>query len=169
MDAGFDKSTNLLLHSVIRDILIRKCGYTLREILVFGFGQGGMAALVGGEKISGLDLEGADEKNKKQGKELGGIISIGAAYPLSLAGKIGNTGQKNRTPVLILAGRDSEVVTESAVKRTKEAFEFVEVHEYKRRGDTMPRSREEMLPVMQFFGRRLRSWQGVPEGSVELS
>ncbi len=34
--------------------------------------------------------------------------------------------------------------------------------------DSMPRSREEMLPIMRFFARRLRSRGGVPEGAVEV-
>jgi hypothetical protein len=32
----------------------------------------------------------------------------------------------------------------------------------------MPKNREEALPMMHFFARRLRSQKGVPEGSVEL-
>ncbi|KAL4787808.1 Alpha/Beta hydrolase protein [Aspergillus varians] len=165
MDAGFAKSTKLLVEDVIKTVLVEKCGYKMREIMVLGFGQGGMAGLIVAEKIFGGLGNGA------AGGELAGVISIGAAYPLSLAGKTkgGGQGKKNQTPVLVVSGRDSEVVTESAVKRTKDVFEFVEVHEYRKRGDTMPRSREEMLPIMRFFGRRLRSWQGVPEGSVELS
>ncbi len=43
-DAGFKKSTELL-KTVITDTLVAKCGYTLREIVLLGFGQGGMAAL----------------------------------------------------------------------------------------------------------------------------
>ncbi|KAL4917954.1 Alpha/Beta hydrolase protein [Aspergillus aurantiobrunneus] len=164
MDAGFTKTTKLLVEDVIKTVLVGKCGYRPREIIVLGFGQGGMVGLVAAEKIF---AEGSGEAGS--GTELAGIISIGAAYPLSLAGKKKSEQGKSRTPILVVAGRDSEVVTESAVKRTKDVFEFVEVHEYRRRGDTMPRSREEMVPIMRFFGRRLRSWQGVPEGSVELS
>jgi hypothetical protein len=33
----------------------------------------------------------------------------------------------------------------------------------------MPANRDEMLPIMQFFSRRLRSMKGVPAGVVELS
>lgn len=170
MDAGFAKTTNLLVESIIKTVLVGKCGYKLREIMVLGFGQGGMAGLIAAEKIFAQGL-GNGSGSDGGGGELAGIISIGAAYPLSLAGKksIGSEQEKSRTPVLVVAGRDSEVVTESAMKRTKDVFEFVEMHEYRRRGDTMPRSRDEMLPIMRFFGRRLRSWQGVPEGSVELS
>lgn len=175
MDAGFTKTTKLLVESVIKSVLVGKCGYKLREIMVLGFGQGGMAGLIAAEKIfaEGVGNGSGSEGGGGEGRELAGVISIGAAYPLSLAGEksttTGSDQGKSRTPVLVVAGRDSEVVTESAMKRTKDVFQFVEMHEYRRRGDTMPRSRDEMLPIMRFFGRRLRSWQGVPEGSVELS
>ena len=43
-DAGF-KTTTKLLRSVVEDALVEKCGYSPREIVFFGFGQGGMAAL----------------------------------------------------------------------------------------------------------------------------
>ncbi|KAL4902413.1 hypothetical protein BDW74DRAFT_63653 [Aspergillus multicolor] len=168
MDAGFEKVTKLLLKDVIGGVLVKKCGYKLGEILVWGFGQGGMAGVV----LANSLYEQTGSGPASEGGELGGVISIGAPYPLSLAGKVNKTGSgkgKSRTPILLVYGRDSKVMTESAVKRTKDVFAFVETHEYKRRGDTMPRSREEMTPIMRFLGRRLRSWQGVPEGAVELS
>lgn len=43
-DAGFKQSTELLV-KVVRDVLGAKCGFAQREVMVFGFGQGGMAAL----------------------------------------------------------------------------------------------------------------------------
>ncbi|KAL4883070.1 Alpha/Beta hydrolase protein [Aspergillus karnatakaensis] len=169
MDAGFEKASKLLVEDIVRDILVKKCGYALREILLWGFGQGGVLGVVCAERVHGLGLDIVGDGSGKG--ELGGIISIGGAYPLSLVGKRtgGSAKGKSRTPILLIAGRDSDVVTEGAVKRTKDVFEFVETHHYSRRGDTMPRSREEMMPIMRFLGRRLRSWQGVPEGSVEIS
>ncbi|KAJ5223664.1 hypothetical protein N7468_008206 [Penicillium chermesinum] len=154
MDAGFNKSTRLL-REVIRDVLMTKCGYRAREILVLGFGQGGMAGLMIGREFGG----------GSEAEALAGVVSIGAAFPLSGSA----AGAKSRAPVLLLAGRDSVVVSDSAVKRTKGVFEFVEVSRYARKGDTMPSCREEVVPLMQFFARRLRSRQGVPEGSIELS
>lgn len=154
MDASFTKSIPIIA-TLIQDSLITKCGYRPREILVLGFGQGGMAALSLARELTTKDVS----------KEaLAGVISIGAPYPLSGL----RSGTKNRSPVLLVSGRDSGVVSDSAVKRTKEVFEFVEVSRYARKGDGMPSNRDEMLPVMQFFARRLRSRQGVPEGSVEL-
>ncbi|RAL12738.1 alpha/beta hydrolase [Aspergillus homomorphus CBS 101889] len=173
-DAGFTRAARTVVNDVILGTLVQKCGYRLRDVLVFGLGQGGMLGLV----VAGLlrDLSGGDTGGNTGGGDgaagdndrwLSGVVSIGAAYPMSAVKN--TTSIKNRTPVLLVAGRGSLVVTESAVRRTKDRFEFVEVHQYARRGDGMPRNREEMLPIMQFLARRLRSWQGVPEGSVEIS
>ena len=43
-DAGFKQATAMLKALVLED-LIGKCMYKAREIVVFGFGQGGLAAL----------------------------------------------------------------------------------------------------------------------------
>ena len=43
-DSGFKQSTKLLT-DIVNDVLLGKCGYASREIMMFGFGQGGMAAL----------------------------------------------------------------------------------------------------------------------------
>ncbi|KAJ6155509.1 hypothetical protein N7470_006075 [Penicillium chermesinum] len=107
MDAGFNKSTRLL-REVIRDVLMTKCGYRAREILVLGFGQGGMAGLMIGREFGG----------GSEAEALAGVVSIGAAFPLSGSA----AGAKSRAPVLLLAGRDSVVVSDSAVKRTKGGF-----------------------------------------------
>lgn len=43
-DAGF-KGTAAFLKILVQDVLIQKCGYQARNVMMFGFGQGGMAAL----------------------------------------------------------------------------------------------------------------------------
>ena len=163
MDAGLTRSTAILANDVIRKILIQKCGYRLREILILGFGQGGMAGLMTARELARTP-SGAGDGESEQTGSLAGVISIGAPYPLSGP----RSGAKSRTPVLLVAGRDSSAVSDAAVRRTKEVFEFVELSRYARKGDGMPSNREEMLPVMQFLARRLRSQQGVPEGSIEI-
>lgn len=163
MDGGFVRATRVLLDEVIVEVLLRKCGYTLSEILVFGFGQGGMVGLCLARQLS-LSSGTGDSPG-----DLSGVVSIGAPFPLSATTTTTTTGRKCRTPVLLVAGRDASAVSDSSVLRTKEVFEFVETHRYARRGDGMPRSRDEMLPVMRFFARRLRSWRGVPPGSVEIT
>ncbi|PWY90816.1 lysophospholipase/carboxylesterase family protein, partial [Aspergillus heteromorphus CBS 117.55] len=164
MDAGFTRSTRMLMQEVILDTLVGKCGYRVRDVMVLGLGQGGMVGL---EVARGLAVKGEEG--------LAGVVSIGAPVGLGMPGSTAGSGSgvgggKSRTPVLVVGGRaDSSAVGEAGVRRTKEWFEFVEVHRYGRRGDGMPRSRDEMFPVMAFLARRLRSWKGVPEGSVEIS
>jgi hypothetical protein len=72
--------------------------------------------------------------------------------------------------VLLVGGRGPEsAVSDAGVRRTQEAFQHVEVVRWAgKRGDGMPQNRDQMLPIMQFFARRLRSRSGVPEGSVEI-
>ncbi|OQE40228.1 hypothetical protein PENCOP_c006G04938 [Penicillium coprophilum] len=119
MDAGLTRSTKKLVSEVVRGTLVQKCGYALREIMVLGFGQGGMAALAIARE---LGLRGNSNLGSGEVGTLSGVISIGAPYPLSGS----RVGDKNRTPVLLVAGRDSVAVSDEAVRRTKQVFEFVE-------------------------------------------
>ncbi|KAL1593859.1 hypothetical protein SLS60_010592 [Paraconiothyrium brasiliense] len=151
MDTGFKESTQIL-EKAIKTGLIAKCGYTAREIILFGFAQGGMVAL---QVAASLD------------EELGGVVSVGGG--LSLSAPLNAVGKKNRTPVLVCKASQASKVTDGAIRRLQDTFEFTEVKEWKRNGDGMMRNREEMMPMMQFFARRLRSRRGVPEGSVELT
>lgn len=50
-DAGVKESTELL-KIIITEVLVAKCGYKPREIMLFGFGQGGMVALSIAGKIT---------------------------------------------------------------------------------------------------------------------
>ena len=151
LDTGFRTSTKLVLDDIIRHTLVQKCGYKLREILIFGFGQGGMVA-----------LNVAAELGKE---ELGGAISIGGF--LSAQAPLPSIDQKYRTPVLLCKGIRNSAVNDSAVTRIKDYFQTVEVKEWKKIGDGMPSNRDEMMPIMQFFARRLR--QGAPAGTIEVT
>jgi predicted esterase len=153
MDTGFKAATRLLLERVIREGLIGKCGYKARDIMIFGFAQGGMA---------GLQVAVEFDNN-----ELGGMVSIGAGVSSSLPLKA--LEKKSKTPVLVCRASKKSKVTDSAVSKLKDVFEHVEVKDWKRNGDGMMSNREEMLPIMQFFARRLLSRRGVPAGSVELT
>ena len=98
--------------------------------------------------------------------ELAGVISVGGALPAEAPA---SHKPKLKTQVLVCAGTESPWVTSSAEDKLKNVFKSVQFHHYRRPGDTMPRNRDEMLPLMQFFARRLKSTAGVPSGSVELS
>jgi len=65
VDTGFKKSVDLLVRDVIEKCLCEKCGYTPRDVILFGFGQGGCVAL------------GCAAAMKS---ELGGVVSIGDRF-----------------------------------------------------------------------------------------
>jgi predicted esterase len=150
LDAGFESARKKLLEEVIQNSLIAKCGYPPRNILLLGFGQGGMAAL---SAISSSALE------------FGGLISIGGRLPSSA---LTSSMTKSKTPILVLGGSKSTQVTRSSVDGLKTRFTEVEYVKWAKTEDSMPKSRDEMLPIMKFFARRLRSRAGVPDGAVEV-
>ena len=117
---------------------------------LFGFGQGGYLAL---NCAVALGEE-----------ELGGVVSIGGIVPSTVS----LPSKKNRTPVIVCKGNRKSAVSDEAIDRLKHAFEFLEVKEWPKTGDGMPSNKDEMLPIMQFFARRLKSTRGIPQGSVEI-
>jgi predicted esterase len=153
VDTGFTRSTQSLLDDVIRKTLIEKCGYRPRDIIIFGFGQGGMLAL-------GIAAAMKDE-------ELGGIVSVGGVLP-SEAPIPEEDGKRSQTPVLLCKGNQNSGVKVKDVARLRHTFSFFEVKQWTKEGDSMPMSREEFLPIIQFFAARLRSVRGLPPGSVEI-
>ena len=118
--------------------VLRAAGWTEEDVLLFGFGQGGSLAL-------GL----------ARGEKFKGAVSVGGGLPGSMVVR-GGSGEKGKTPVMVCHGRGSEAVGEEAVERLREEFEDVRDVEWKRGDDGMPRSREEVVPMMEFFGERLR-------------
>ncbi|KAL8709742.1 MAG: hypothetical protein Q9220_005528 [cf. Caloplaca sp. 1 TL-2023] len=151
-DTGFNKSSQMISEAVVESVLLQKCGYKARNILLFGFGQGGMAALA-----SALTSK----------SELGGVISIGGPLPSSLP-SAAEGGKKNPTPIIMLGGSTQTLITQSALTDLRKAFQTVEYVKWPKAGDGMPARREEMLPIMKFFARRLQSRSGVPDDAVEV-
>jgi len=155
VDTGFSEAMRRVLEDVVRGGLMQRCGYQAREVLVFGFAQGGMVGLQLAAELGGA------------GEELGGVISIGGVVPSALPLKA--LERKSTTPVLVCRASRGSAVTDSAVSKLQQVFASVEIKEWARRGDGMPSSREEMLPIMHFLARRLRSTRGVPAGSIALN
>lgn len=195
-DSGFTKSTQLLLEKLISQCLVQKCGYRPREVLLFGFGQGGMVALDVAARLEhgtqqpqpskafkpspltgvSLTMGPTDYKpsnatgDPRDGfdsqEELGGVISIGGYVPHTTPP---HKNGKYKSPILLCKAKSKSAVNEHHIDRLRDLFQYVQVVEWKKAGDSMPSSREEMMPIMEFFSRRLRSMEGVPEGSVEIT
>jgi predicted esterase len=151
-DTGFKRSMQLVCHGLIKETLMAKCNFKPRQIVLFGFGQGGMLAL---SIAAELD------------QELGGTISIGGELPAS--SPVPELGKTSKTPVLICRAKHNSAVSDKGIARLKDTFASVAVREFAQSHDAMPSNRDEMLPIMQFFGRRLLSLKGIPKESIPLS
>ena len=174
MDPGYEKVEELVMDKLVGGVLVGKCGWETEDVLLFGFGQGGGVALGLGSKLRTWEgAEGPRVEEVKEGEEVKqgvvekrerkfkGIVSIGGALPPSMIPSI-SAREKAKTPVLVLHGSKSEYVGEDEVDLIKREFENVKVVEWKRPDDGMPRSREEVLPMMEFFAERLKSTPGFP-------
>ena len=107
----------------------------------------------------------------RPGVEFGGVVSVGAGAPAKVEVEVEGKGEggKSGTPVLVCAAEKGSVVSEAGEKRLEELFGEAKVVRWKgRKEDGMMQNREELLPIMEFYGRRLGSVAGVPEGALEL-
>ncbi len=156
-DSPLTKATDLIAKHVIREALIDRFKYRPDHIHLFGFGQGGPVALAVPLHPSLASLS------------LGGVMSIGGSLPLSQPIPHASTG-KNRTPALLLSGSKSPLASadSSPLKRVKSAYEFITYHQWKKADDSMPKNRDEVLPMMQFWAQQLKSRRGVPDDAVEI-
>jgi predicted esterase len=146
---GFQKSVRVL-KMIVDEVLVGRLGWKKRNILFLGFGQGGIAALYFAASLPQIE-------------ELGGVISIGGKLPSASL-----ISGKGSTPVLVLGGSRSTQLTRSAIDGLKEKFRDVEYVKWEKNDDSMPRNREEMLPIMKFLARRLGSRAGVPGDAIEV-
>ncbi|PQE09884.1 phospholipase Carboxylesterase superfamily protein [Rutstroemia sp. NJR-2017a BVV2] len=148
LDGDFTASIKVITSLV--DALTTECHIPPRNIFFLGFGQGGMLAL---SLIASLPYD----------IEYGGVISIGGRLPEA----VNEDGKgKKKTPVLIAGGNRKTEITRGALDRIRAVFVQVEYVKWEREGDGMMKGREEVLPLMRFWGRRLRT--GAPEGTIEI-
>ncbi|KAK7749410.1 hypothetical protein SLS62_008154 [Diatrype stigma] len=159
-DPGFAKAERLVLGKLIRETLIENCGWDARDILLFGFGQGGSLALGLAARLRDsaavVDVTAGDRSAADVDVAFKGVVSIGGPLPNSMVSTV-SSRQKARTPVLLCHGRASEDLDDDAVEAVKKEFADVREVKWKKSDDGMPKNREEMLPIMQFFADRLRS------------
>ena len=155
-DSPLIKAADIVAAEVVQKVLIEQFKFRPDHIHFFGFGQGGSVALAVPLHSSLSSLS------------LGSVISIGGPLPLSTS--LLSTS-KNRTPVLLLSGSGSPLASadSSPLKRVKSAYEFITHHQWKKADDSMPKNREEVLPMMQFWAQKLKSRRGVPDDAVEIS
>ena len=143
------------MEKLVGEVLVRECGWEVGDLMLFGFGQGGAVAVGLASLLRTAAAAGEGHGGGGAGRAFKGVVSVGGSLPASMIPSSG--GGKAKTPVLVCCGRESEAVDEDAVEVLEREFEQVKVVRWARADDGMPRSREEVLPLMQFFAERLRS------------
>ena len=83
-------------------------------------------------------------------------------------GFVGDGRGEGEAMVLVLEGREKTTVAKSQVDRIGWCFKEVRYRKWEREGDEMAGCKEEMMPVIRFFARELRSWKKILEGGVEV-
>lgn len=171
-DGGLTEAVNMIAIAIVRQ-LIQVNGWDVKRIHLVGSGIGGNVALLVGLDVQKL-LDGKSDTARQC--DLGGIMSLGGVLPIEVS-RLDTTGDtkasKNATPIVLIGGSEGVIyggglAESSAVKRLKDHFESVEFVKWRRKNDGMPANRDEVLPMMKFWGRTLASRRGIPAGAVEV-
>lgn len=155
-DPGFEKASKVVLDELVNGFLVKKFGWDVSDVLLFGFGQGGSLALGLAARLFQpssriVDVTDGQSTDNNEPRAFKGAVSIGGPLPQSLVSTVVARG-KSRTSVLAVQ------LDEDAVEAVKREFADVRVVRWKRRGVVdMPRDREEALPLIKFFADRLNS------------
>lgn len=154
-DPGFGTAVRKITDLLVAETLVGKCGWEARDILLFGFGQGGSLALgLASQLRTGpavVDVTDGAAGAAEPGRTLKGVVSIGGPLAASTVPTISSRG-KSSTPVLLC-----QLFEDDEIDDVKAEFRDVRVVRWRRREVAMPRDREEALPLIQFFAERLRA------------
>lgn len=141
-DGTFFTACRVLLLDVVKRGLIAKCGFSARDIIVLGHGQGGMAALAATAAWETV--------------EFAGVVSIGG--PMPDCAQL-SSGTKSKTPALALSRIEGDI-SPVALRRLQKTFCRVTHNLQPTSQDRIPESSEEMTlllePLLCFFAHRLR-------------
>ncbi|KAH6686411.1 hypothetical protein F5X68DRAFT_262195 [Plectosphaerella plurivora] len=150
-DPGFTSARTAVIDRLVRDTLVARCGWSTKDVMLFGFGQGGSLALgLASELRLGKKVEEVTSGASAAVETLKGVVSIGGPLPRSMVPSL-SARPKAETKVLVVQMEDDDA------DFVKEEFEDVRVVKWKRKDVAMPSNRDEMLPIMQFFASRLNS------------
>ncbi len=133
----FLKTSKLILEDVISSLLISKCNFPVRKIILFGQGEGAMAALT---MVSAWKRV-----------EFGGVICVGGQLPVYIAP---SGDDKSKTAVLLLGG-SLGLTTPVAMHRIGENFSYVDCDLLEGKADALPRSKQQLKSLRSFFSHRL--------------
>lgn len=133
----FLKTSYLILGDVISALLISKCNFPARKIVLFGQGEGAMAALT---------ISSAWER-----VEFGGVICVGGQLPSHIAP---SRDTKSKTAVLLLGG-SLGMTNPIAKHRIQQNFSYVDCDLLEGKNDALPRNKQQLRSLRDFFSHRL--------------
>jgi len=133
----FLKLSKIILEDVISGLLISKCNIPARKIILFGQGEGAVAALT--------------TFSTWRRVEFGGVICVGGDLP-PYAGPSGDT--KSKTAVLLLGG-ELGITTPVAKNHIENAFSYVDCDLLEGKDDALPRTKQQLRSLRDFFCHRL--------------
>lgn len=125
------------------------CGFMDRHLFFYGFGQGAMLAIA----MTALHAK----------REFGGVVAVAGTLP-----RAGIGYEMSKTPLLICCGHGNRSTTEEAIARAKDRFMDMGYVKWTNGGNLLPEDRQEMLPIMALFARRLQTRAGAPGDAIEL-
>ena len=131
------RTSRLILDEVISALLISKCNFPARKIIVFGQGDGAIAALatfLAWERV-----------------EFGGVICVGGQLPPYFALP---EDFQSKTAVLLLGGTLG-MTTPVAKNRIEQSFSYVDSDLMEGKDDSLPRSKQQLKTLRDFFSHRL--------------
>ena len=153
-DGTFVNACRFLLLDVVKDSLIAKCGFSARDIILFGHIQGGMAALAATASWDTI--------------EYGGAISLGG--PMPDCAQL-TQGRKAKTPVLALGSTQGDI-NPAALERMQKSFCHVTQDLRLRSQDAAPEAPEDlkslMIPLLDFLAHRLRRDEWTKQAVLSL-
>lgn len=115
-----------------------RCSFQLRDIVVLGHGEGGMAALAAVASW--------------QGSELGGVVSIGGAMPDYVRPEL---DVRAETPALLIGSALGEI-NPAALQLIQESFAYTNTDVRDGGHALIPDTPEQLKPLCDFFAHRLR-------------
>ncbi|CAK7269286.1 hypothetical protein SEPCBS57363_003526 [Sporothrix epigloea] len=163
-DPGFDRAVQLVDGRLIQGVLIEKCGWRYDDVLLFGFGQGGTFAIALAARVAvragmrAATRMATEQPLHKTVADFKGIVAIGQAVPSAVTGAP-TAAPRSATPLLVCGAAGSEAVSVETLELLGQRLTSVEIAAWKRASkedNGMPRNRAEMLPIMQFFAKRLQ-------------
>ena len=148
-DENFSAASRFILIDIIKNYLLKKCGFRPRNIMLVGHSEGGKAALAAAASWNEV--------------ELGGIISIGGPLP---AHTHLPQDVKAKTPVLILGGALGSM-SPTTIRDIEQNFTNVDSHLRPGAHDETPTG-QETGPLLEFFAHRLRREEWMKQAVISF-